>query len=220
MKVIVIGASGGSGQAALRALLDQGHEVTAFARGAARLAQAIQSPLLHCVAGDALNAAELDAAIAGHDAVIVTLGIRESAIGVRLRGPRATALDVRSTGTRHAIAAMRRHGVRRLVVQTTFGAGETRAKLPWLYRLMFAALLKPQIADTEVQEQAVRASGLDWTLVQPVNLSDADEAAEPHLSVDGATRRMVVTRGQVGRVLAGALQRREFVGRSVAVSGA
>ena len=130
------------------------------------------SPRLQRVQGDALDPADLDRALPGHDAVVITMGIHESALRVRRFGPARTPADVRSTGTREVVAATKRHGVRRLVVQTSCGVGPTRAQLPLTARLFFALLLKPQIADTEQQEQLVRASGLDWLIVQPVNLTD------------------------------------------------
>lgn len=216
MKVLVVGASRGSGAAAVQALLVAGHEVTAFSRQGGTPQGA--SPRLKVVAGDALRAEDLDRVMPGHDAVVVTLGISEDALKVRLRGPRGTPLDVRSRGTRQVIDAMRRHGVRRLVVQTSFGVGETRDKLPWLYRLMFALLLKPQIADTERQEQAVRDSGLDWVLAQPVNLTDGDEAGAVLASAQGDVRGMKVARRQVARFLAQAVGGTAWLGRSVALS--
>jgi nucleoside-diphosphate-sugar epimerase len=87
-------------------------------------------------------------------------------------------MDIRSAGTRNVIAAMHRHGVRKLAVQTSFGVGETRHKLPFAYRLFFKLVLKPQIADMEHQEQMVRASGLDRVIAQPVNLTDRPDMAE------------------------------------------
>ncbi|HVK78101.1 MAG TPA: NAD(P)H-binding protein, partial [Kofleriaceae bacterium] len=168
MKVLVIGSTGGSGRAAVAHLLTEGHEVTAFARRAdPTLAPHAR---LSVVTGDALDPADVDRAVAGQDAVVVTLGITENPLRVRLRGPARTALDVRSAGTRNVIAAMRRHGVRKLVVQTSYGVGDTRDRLGLVNRLFFALLLKPQIADTEIQNQEVADSGLDWVLVQPVHL--------------------------------------------------
>lgn len=218
MNVLVIGATGGSGRATLDALLAAGHRVTAFSRGAAAL-QGL-SPQLRCLPGDATNPGDLDRAVAGQDAVVVTLGITENAVAVRLRGPRGTPLDVRSAGTRHTVNAMRRQGVRRLVVQSTYGVGATRGQLPFIYRLMFRLLLAPQIADTERQEATVRASGLDWVLAQPVNLTDGADDTPAFVSADGATRRMQVARRQVGRFLAEAVATPAWVHRSVALSGA
>ena len=79
-------------------------------------------------------------------------------------------------------------------------------------------MLKPQIADTERQEQVVRASGLDWVIAQPVNLTDRTDMEEAFASPDGEVRGMQISRKRVGRFLAEALQNAGYVGRSVALS--
>lgn len=218
MKVLVVGATGGSGRATVEELLARGHEVTAFSRHAGQL-QPLSSRV-KLMSGDAMNPTDVERAIEGKDAVIVTLGISESALRVRLFGGANTPINVRSVGTRNVIAAMHKHGVRKLVVQTSFGVGETRDKLPFVYRLMFQLLLKPQIADTEQQEREVRASGLDWVIAQPVNLTDGAEREDPFASPDGEVRKMKVSRKRVGRFLADAVQSAVYVGRSVALSAA
>ena len=216
MNVLVIGATGGSGRAAVERLLAAGHQVTALSRHADRLAGLSSS--LRTINGDATDAALVNRAVLGHDAVLITLGISENALKVRLFGSQGTPIDVRSQGTRVVIDAMRAHGPRKLVVQTSFGVGETKSRLTWLYRLLFSLLLKHQIADTETQEKLVRASGLDWVLAQPVNLTDAVETAEPFISTTGDTAKMKISRGAVGRFLVTALEGNQFVGRSVALS--
>lgn len=216
MKVLVVGATGGSGRATVEELLARGHEVTAFSRHAGQL-QPFSSRVT-LVSGDAMNPADVERAVAGKDAVIVTLGISESALRVRLFGGANTPINVRSAGTRNVIAAMRKHSVRRLVVQTSFGVGETRDKLPFIYRLMFQLLLKPQIADTEQQEREVRASGLDWVIAQPVNLTDGEEREDPFASPDGEVHGMKVSRKRVGHFLADAAQSAMYVGKSVTLS--
>ena len=139
----------------------------------------------------------IDAAVPGHDAVVVTLGIAENPLRVRLFGSTATPIDVRSTGTRNVIAAMRRHGVRRLAVQSSFGVGTTRDRLRWVDRLVFALLLKPQIEDTETQEQAVRGSGLEWVIAQPVHLTDDASDTPAVASPQGHAQTWSVSRRQV-----------------------
>lgn len=214
--VLVIGATGGSGRAAVEALLAGGHRVTAFSRSASKLAGL--SPRLRTIDGDAMDAAQVERAIAGHDAVVVTLGITESPVRVRVFGPRATPLDVRSAGTRNVIEGMKRHRVRNLVVQSSYGVGDSRDKLGFGDRLIFALLLAPQIADTEVQEQLVRESGLDWVLVQPVHLTDGAGDDVAFASADAETRQMRISRRTVGRFLARAVAERGWVGRTVALS--
>ncbi len=217
MQVLVIGSTGGSGRAAVEHLLAQGHEVTAFSRREQVFPAASDRLRVHC--GDALNAADVERAVSSHQAVVVTLGISENPLRVRLFGPAHTPIDVRSVGTRHVIAAMRKHGVRRLVVQTSYGIGPTRDRLGLADRMFFELILKPQIADTEEQERAVRESDLDWVLVQPVHLTDAIEASPPFVSSAGLTGTMKVSRTSVGRVLAEAVTNPACLRQSLAVSG-
>lgn len=215
-KVLVVGATGGSGVAVVEQLLSQGYEVTAFARNAERL-QA-RFPGIKTINGNAMNRAEVESAVQGQDAVIVTLGISENPVQVRLFGSSQTPLDVRSAGTRNVIAAMRKHQIRKLVVLSSYGVGESRKKLPFATKLMFALLLKPQIADTEKQESFIRASGLDWVIAQPVHLTNGSAHGPLFLSPAGEVRRMKISRGQVARFLAEATDVNTYIGRSVALS--
>ena len=216
-KILVVGATGGSGRAAVKQLLSAGHSVTAFSRSADKLGDS--STRFTPINGDATNPSDIDRAVRGHDAVVVTLGISENPLRVRLFGSARTPMDVRSSGTRNVIAAMRKHGVRRLVVQSSFGVGQTRGRLRLLDRLFFTLLLKPQIEDTEAQEAEVRCSDLDWVLVQPVHLTDDEVDDMPFVSFDGQVQRWKVSRGSVARFLSHAAQASEHVGQSVALSG-
>jgi uncharacterized protein YbjT (DUF2867 family) len=214
MKVLVMGANGGTGRVAVRELRSRGHDVTAFVRR-----QDTWSPdSVRFFNGDAMNRDNVRRAVQGQDAVVVVLGIRENPLLVRLRGSATTPMNVRSAGTQNVVDGMHEHGIRRLVVQTTYGTGETRDRLPAKWRLIFSFLLRPQIADTEQQERVVRQSGLDWTIVQPVGLTDAGDANPVLVSVTGETRGMAVSRKNVARVLADAIEESTYVGRSVAVS--
>jgi nucleoside-diphosphate-sugar epimerase len=219
MKILVVGSTGGSGRAVVEQLLAAGHEVTAFSRHAERVTT--RSERLRFVNGDATDPFDIERAVRGHDAVVVTLGISENPIRVRLWGPAHTPLDVRSTGTRNVIRAMKKHGVSKLVVQTSYGVGETRERLGLLDRLFFTLLLSPQMADTEVQDRDVKESGLDWVIAQPVHLNDGAGDEEPFVSTRGDTGpRMKVSRQSVARFLARAAEGPEFIGKSVALSGA
>jgi uncharacterized protein YbjT (DUF2867 family) len=205
VRVLVVGATGGSGRAAVGALTARGHEVTAFARRAGAAFAGRDG--VRGLDGDATAAGDVDRAVRGQGAVVVTLGISEHPARVRLRGSRGTPLDVRSRGTAAVVAAMHAHGVRRLVVQSSYGVGDTRDLLP----------PRPQIADHERQERIVRDSALDWTIVQPVYLTDGDEPAA--VSPSGDTGGMHVSRRALGGVLAD-LVAEDGGGRCLTVSGA
>jgi uncharacterized protein YbjT (DUF2867 family) len=214
--VLVVGATGGSGRAAVETLAGRGHEVTAFARRASAVFGGRAG--VRAVDGDATVPEDVGRAVRGQDAVVVTLGISEHPLRVRLFGSASTPLDVRSRGTAVVVAAMREQGVRRLVVQSSYGVGETRDRLPLSSRLVFALLLRPQIADHERQERIVRDSDLDWSLVQPVYLTDGDEPAA--LSSTGDAEGMRVSRRAVGGVLADLVEEPGVHGRTRTVFGA
>src|SRR5688572_29244992 len=97
MKILVIGSTGGSGRAAVERLSSDGHEVTAFVRRPAPAG----GPTLRAIQGDVMNPADVERAVSGQDAVIVTLGISENPLRIRLLGPARTPPDVRSAGTRN-----------------------------------------------------------------------------------------------------------------------
>ena len=122
MNVLVVGASRGSGAAAVRALAQAGHLVTAYARSAP---VETDSDAVRYVAGDVLDDDALAKAMVGQDAVVVALGISDNPLKVLLLRRASTPLDVRSRGTAKVIDAMRAAGVRRLIVQSTYGIGET-----------------------------------------------------------------------------------------------
>lgn len=68
---------------------------------------------------------------------------------------------------------MRETGVRRLVVQSSLGIGDSVGRLgPFTRYFVFPFLLKHAMADHTVQERLVRESGLDWTILRPGYLND------------------------------------------------
>ena len=72
MKIIVFGASGGTGLEIVKQALEAGHSVTAFVRNPVKLG--ITHPDLRLFQGDVLDAAAVENAVAGQDAVISALG--------------------------------------------------------------------------------------------------------------------------------------------------
>lgn len=155
MKIIVFGATGSIGRHAVEQLLEEGHEVTAFARKPEALA--ISHPRLHLYAGDILNAETVGEAIRGHEGVLVAIG----------SGNKLNTV-VRSEGTKNVIEGMKKHNVQRLVCQSTLGVGDSWENLNFFWkRIMFGLLLRSVLREHEVQEKLVRESGLEWTIVRP-----------------------------------------------------
>jgi putative NADH-flavin reductase len=114
------------------------------------------------VAGDAADSVVMDAAVQGQDAVLNTIGGKTPY--------KATTLESSAIST--IIAAMQRHGVRRLVVTSMLGAGDSKANAPILLHLLRATFLRAADKDKTAMEAAVEASGLDWVILRPAILSD------------------------------------------------
>jgi nucleoside-diphosphate-sugar epimerase len=225
MKVLVVGASRGTGATLVAELAERGHLVTAYARGAGRDGHAggvdgLTDDHVRQVAGDVLDPAALGKAMIGQDAVAVTLGIPDNPFRVRLTRRASSPLDIRSRGTRAVLEAMQEHGVRRLVVQSTYGIGETYRQLPLALKAFFTLGIRPQVDDHERQEKLVRESHLDWTIVRPTVLHDEPTDEPAYVGTDDRAPTMRVSRRQVARVEADALERRDLAGRVLTVTAA
>ena len=161
MKVLVIGATGPTGKEIVKQGLAQGHEITALVRDASKMASG--DPKLHALAGDVLNPADVDAAVAGQEAVVCSLGT-----GVTFKH-----VTLFSHGTRHLLDAMRKHAVRRIVAITGIGAGDSRGHGGFFYdRVIEPTLLRTIYEDKDRQEDLLRHSDRDWIIVRPAQLTN------------------------------------------------
>lgn len=156
MKLLIIGASHGIGRELTQQALDHGHEVRAFARSAGSIG--ITHDRLHKINADITDPDAVAAAVAGQDAVCLTIGI----------GPTFKEVHLFSEGTRNVLDAMKKAGVERLVAITGIGAGESRGHGGFLYdKIAQPLLLRTIYEDKERQERLIRASSAAWTIVRP-----------------------------------------------------
>lgn len=165
MKLLIFGASGGTGRHLVEQALARGHQVTAFVREITKVG--IKHMNLTIVQGDALDQAAVERAVPGHDAVLSTLG-----------APALKTGTIRSEGTRNIVRAMERAGIRRLISQASLGYGDSRKVLdrtPFYFKyLIVPFILRQGFADHQRQEEEIKRSHLDWTIVRPGNLTDGD----------------------------------------------
>jgi hypothetical protein len=151
--------------------------------------------------------------------VIVSLGDSQNPFAMMLGARRTTPKDVCEIGTRNIIAAMKATGVTRLLVVTAFGIGDTRERLPFAFKLFYRTVLREHMADEEKQEAEVKASGLDWTLVQPVGLTDGPATNNWLADTNGAIRRQQMRRTDVAAFLASLVGDEKYPSATVALSG-
>jgi nucleoside-diphosphate-sugar epimerase len=161
MNIVIVGASGPTGARLVERALAAKNSVTAVSRRGTDFAGVTN------VSADV--ATDLDV-VRGADAVI-------SVLGVPFGNKPITAY---SSGTSGLIAAMQKHGVRRLLV-TSSSAADPAVRFKNSGGGVGMELMKPLVifgfgrttyADMRRMEAAVRASDLDWTIVRPSGLFD------------------------------------------------
>ncbi len=162
MKVLLFGATGGTGKEVLLQALEQGHIVTAIVRNPAKIN--IQSERLKIIQGDVFNK-NLDYAFADQHAIICCLG-----------APATKAGTVRSEGIKNILTSMKRTNVDRLICQTSLGYDDSIQILSCtsiLFRkIIVPFILKTTFNEHQLQELAIKESGLSWTIVRPGNLTN------------------------------------------------
>lgn len=160
MKITVFGSSGRTGHELVSQALERGHEVTAFDRVPPHVAE--KHPKLRIMQGDALDRASVEAAIDERDAVLSALG--------HSRLWKDTSF---SDEVRNILAAMDAREVRRLILVSSLGAGESKDQQGLFYNLLLIPVfLRNVLWDKESAEELVRESHLDWTVVRPGVLTD------------------------------------------------
>ncbi len=164
MRLLIFGSTGSIGRQLVKQALEQGHIVTAFVRDATKVN--IKHNNLQIAQGDVMDPEAVRKAVQGHEAVLCSLGA----------GRKGT---VRSEGTRNIINAMEQAGIRRFICQSSLGVGDSRGNLSifWKY-IMFGLLLRPAYADHASQENYVRQSHLDWTIVRPGAFTDGERTGQ------------------------------------------
>ncbi len=160
MKLVIFGSTAGTGRELLEQALEDGHEVSAFARAPEKIDD-LEYPNLRVVQGDVLDSAAVAAAVAGQEAVLCTIGA----------GAGRTTL--RENATHNIVQAMDAAGVQRLICLSSLGVGDSRANLGFFTKHVVVGLfLRHAFADHKRQEAVIRQSPLEWTIVRPPRLLD------------------------------------------------
>lgn len=209
MRILVIGATGGTGREVVREALVRGYQVNALARSAADAAPLL--PGADIIEGDARDGEAVAKALARCDGVISALGTKLALLH------KETLLSV---ATRILINEMQKQGITRLVCITGIGAGDSRGHGGFLYdHIARPLLLSSTYDDKDRQEDEIRKSGLDWTIVRPTILTDGPATDNIRVLTDltdfhGGS----IARADVARFLITELEERRWAGRSPVIT--
>lgn len=174
MRIVIVGAAGNVGSRTVDAALAAGHEVVAYVRRPEAVAARTGLTVAKGAAEDvtALTEAARDA-----DAVVVSItgSMRDKGFMQRTLPP--------------ILEAARAAHVKRVVLVSVFGAGDSGDKASGLARMLYRTVLRGFLADKAAADRLLEDSGLDYTIVYPVNLKDAaEQAGESVVALDDVAR--------------------------------
>ncbi|MET1073768.1 MAG: NAD(P)-binding oxidoreductase [Umezawaea sp.] len=206
MKVLVVGAAGKTGRAVVAKAVRAGHQVTAFVH----TADGYDVPGVRVHAGDATDLDVVEAAVVGQDAVIDTVGGKTPY--------RHTTLE--TSVAKSIIEAMRLHDVRRLVVTSSVGVGDSTANTSFFVKIVVATFLRGSTPDKANMESAVRESGLDWVITRPAVLTDKPATGRIEVMSSGSrTKARAITRADLAEFLVARLDGEEYLRATVTLGG-
>lgn len=206
MKLAVLGATGGTGLEIVRQAIGHGHSVTAFVRTPASL-DGLRDRIT-VIQGNLLSSAELERALAGHEAVLSGFGPRVPLS----KGDSSLMRDFAVALT----AAMPRAGLRRVVVVSVAFLFK-QSILPPAYilgRLFFPRTVR----DAGAMEHVFEHSGLEWTIVRPPRLTDKPRTGNYRVQ-EGRLPRFgfTISRADVADFVVNAVEDRQTVGKIIGI---
>lgn len=206
-RILVLGAGGRIGRHVVTQALGHGHEVTAFDRDTSRFER--RNDRLRVLTGDAVSAADVQAAVEGQDAVVSVLGPRHE-----------RPVHVYSDGVANALRAMTARGITRVVVLSAAGVGTDGSALPLAQRAVAALPWVREVReDMERMEGDVMLSDLDWTIVRTASLTDGPLTGRYRV-VEGAAvpKGSRISRADVAALMLKCAEGERYSRRAVAIA--
>jgi putative NADH-flavin reductase len=171
MKLAIFGATGKTGQVLLQQALDDGHEITALVRDPSRLSST--HPSLTTLSGSIYRAEDVQSAIRGADVVL-------SALGARGLGK----MDVYSKPLEVIVEAMRKEGVRRLIIITSGGVEDEDPRFGFFYKTFLEGMLLTNVYDDMIRAEAFLTTqqDIEWIIVRPCTLTNGPKTGDYRVS--------------------------------------
>jgi putative NADH-flavin reductase len=208
MQLTLFGATGRTGQHLLEQALSAGYEVKVLVRDPSKIKA--QGARLEVLAGDVQNAAQVEQAVADAECVI-------SVLGPTVNKP---TYEI-SAGTENILAAMKKQGVRRLIVSAGAGVGDPE-DAPALFDLFINFLLKllsRHVYEDMLQTVAkIRASDLDWTIVRVPMLTDGPQTGKIQVGYVGKGMGSRISRADMAAFMLKQVNDNAYLHKAPAIS--
>lgn len=215
MKILILGATGRTGKLVLEQALSAGHLVNVLVRDASKVGL---HPHLQVREGNAANLEDLQTALVGCQVVISVLNISRSSDFPW--APLRTPKNYMSTVMQNLIRLAPTYGFDRLLLCSAWGVGDSRADIPFWFRWTIDfSNIKAAYADHEAQEDLLKASDLNWTIVRPVGLSNSRKSEKLRISFGNQPKPgLLISRHTVAQFLVAGLTSTTYDRKTVVIS--
>jgi putative NADH-flavin reductase len=167
MRIVIFGASGKTGSLLVKLALEAGHEVKVYVRDPSKFQ--IERNDLKVIVGQLNNTEKLREAIHGAEICISTLAV----------GTLTKTFPEVNKGIDNIVRIMEEEKVPRLLYMSSLGVGDSRLKMPQPLRFLILNLfLRVPIAAHNKNEDRIRESKLNWTIIRPGGLTDGPQTGK------------------------------------------
>ena len=214
MKLLILGRTGRTGRLVAEEAVKRGHKVIGIARDSGRV------PLkeVEIISGTPYDYNTVLKAINGCDAVISTLSVFPRSKG--LFGKIKTQFDLMSVSIKNTVKAMDETGIKRIVVMTAQGVGDSAKELPSIFAfLVKISNIKYSYIDHDLQEKVLENSDLNWTIVRPVGLNNKNENLSIVYNLNGEGKlKSMISRNAVAHFILNTIEKTQFIKQKPAIS--
>jgi putative NADH-flavin reductase len=212
MKLLLLGATGYTGQEILKQALEKNVNVTILIRNISSITY--QHPNLTVIKGDVLDRKTLCNALQNQDAVIQALGIGGKGNGK----PNSFISDA----TRLLVSEMQTSNVKRLIALSNVGAGNSISFQPKFFTKFilpyFMKWLKVIIDDKNVMEPIIMNSNLKWTIVRCPNIVDKPSKPNITATLDGKNMKLSITKIDAAKFILRQIEEVKFINQAPSIS--
>ena len=209
MNILLLGATGKTGQQILTQALAAGHQVTAFVRSPEKMRQSQEDTTV--IPGDALDERAVEEAMqsAPFDVVIIAIG----SASLKNQG-------IRARTTANVVAAMQQHCPEaRLWVVSSAGTGDSISQLGLFGKIFVKTVIAGPIQDHTFQERTVQDSRLPYTIVRPVGLTDGSVSGGAYaIKASGKMPGRWISRADVAHFIVQHLEKSAYDRQAVTLS--
>jgi len=206
-KIVIFGATGGTGQELVKQALQANYKVTAFARSPEKLN--VLDTNLNVIQGDVLNFEDVSKAVENQDIVLCSIG-----------APPSDKSGLRTKATINIMNAMEKQGMNRFICQSTLGIRDSKVFLPWYWNFIIVPLIvKNAFKDHEIQESKIENSKLDWTIVRPAGLTDGEITGQYKQNFDYPEKiTLKISRADTAQFMLSQIDDNQYIHKKVGLS--